>query len=40
MKKIKVFIVILISITTLTYSFKENSNNMKITAKEILGNKD
>ena len=39
MKKIKVFIVIIISITT-TYSFKDNSNNMKITANEILGNKD
>ena len=34
MKKIKVFIVIIISITTLTYSFKDNSNNMKITAKK------
>ena len=40
MKKIKVFIVIVISITTLTYGFKDNNNNMKITAKEILGNKD
>ena len=40
MKKIKVFIVIIISITTLTYSFKDNSNNMKISANEILGNKD